>query len=78
MKAAIWYGRKDIRIEDKPIPEIKDNEVLIKVKAVSMSFLPGKCSAVSFHSTHGGSKELANAGLRRKLSAILDFNLEIV
>ncbi|MEM1575438.1 MAG: galactitol-1-phosphate 5-dehydrogenase, partial [Nitrososphaerota archaeon] len=34
MKAAIWYGGKDIRIEDVPEPKISDNDVLIKVKAV--------------------------------------------
>jgi len=36
MKAAIWYGGKDIRIEDIPEPEIRENEVLIKVKAVGI------------------------------------------
>jgi len=36
MKAAVWYGGKDIRIEDVPTPKIKDDEVLIKVKAVSI------------------------------------------
>ncbi|MEM3406336.1 MAG: galactitol-1-phosphate 5-dehydrogenase [Nitrososphaerota archaeon] len=36
MKAAIWYGGKNIRIEDVPEPEISDNDVLIKVKAVGI------------------------------------------
>jgi 2-desacetyl-2-hydroxyethyl bacteriochlorophyllide A dehydrogenase len=36
MKAAIWYGGKDIRIEEVPLPIIKDDEVLVKVKAVSI------------------------------------------
>ncbi|MEM3130049.1 MAG: galactitol-1-phosphate 5-dehydrogenase [Nitrososphaerota archaeon] len=36
MKAAIWYGGKDIRIEDVPEPKISDNDVLIKVKAVGI------------------------------------------
>lgn len=36
MKSAIWYGGKDIRIEEKPLPKIKDDEVLVKVKAVSI------------------------------------------
>jgi threonine dehydrogenase-like Zn-dependent dehydrogenase len=36
MKAAVWYGGKDIRIEERPIPKIKDDEVLVKVKAVSI------------------------------------------
>lgn len=36
MKAAIWYGGKDIRIEEVPEPKISDNDVLIKVKAVGI------------------------------------------
>jgi L-iditol 2-dehydrogenase len=36
MKAAVWYGGKDIRIEDLPTPKIKDDEVLVRVKAVSI------------------------------------------
>lgn len=36
MKAAVWYGGKDIKIEDVPTPKIKDDEVLVKVKAVSI------------------------------------------
>ena len=33
MKAARLYGVEDIRIEDIPVPEIADDEVLIRVKA---------------------------------------------
>jgi 2-desacetyl-2-hydroxyethyl bacteriochlorophyllide A dehydrogenase len=36
MKAAVWYGGKDIKIEDLPEPKIKDDEVLVKVRAVSI------------------------------------------
>lgn len=36
MKAAVWYGNKTIKIEDRPHPKIGDNEVLIRVKAVSV------------------------------------------
>jgi len=36
MKTAVWYGGKNIRIEEKPVPKIADDEVLIKVKAVSI------------------------------------------
>lgn len=31
MKAAVFYGKEDIRVEEKEIPEINDDEVLIKV-----------------------------------------------
>lgn len=33
MKAAVLYGPSDVRLEDIPIPEINDNEVLINIKA---------------------------------------------
>jgi L-iditol 2-dehydrogenase len=36
MKAAVWYGGKDIRIEDVPKPKIENDEVLVKVKAVGI------------------------------------------
>jgi len=33
MKAAVFYGPRDIRVEDIEVPEIKDHEILVKVKA---------------------------------------------
>lgn len=36
MKIANWYGGKDFRIEDVPKPEIKDDEILIAMKAASI------------------------------------------
>jgi threonine dehydrogenase-like Zn-dependent dehydrogenase len=33
MKAAVFYGKEDLRIEDVEIPRIKDGEILIKVHA---------------------------------------------
>lgn len=33
MRAAVWHGGKDIRIEDLPKPTIGPDEALIKVKA---------------------------------------------
>ena len=32
MKAALWYSRNDIRVEDVPEPEVKPGDVKIKVK----------------------------------------------
>lgn len=32
MKVAIWHGPEDVRIEERPIPEIDDNSVLIKTR----------------------------------------------
>lgn len=31
MRAAIYYGIKDVRMEDRPIPQIGENDVLVKV-----------------------------------------------
>ncbi|MFY4776320.1 zinc-dependent alcohol dehydrogenase [Metabacillus sp. RGM 3146] len=36
MKAAVLYDKQDLRIENVPVPEIKDNELLIKVKACAI------------------------------------------
>jgi len=36
VKAAVWYGGKTIRIEDLPKPEIKEDEVLVKVRAAGI------------------------------------------
>jgi 2-desacetyl-2-hydroxyethyl bacteriochlorophyllide A dehydrogenase len=36
MKAAVWYGGKDIRIEDVPKSKIESDEVLVRVKAVGI------------------------------------------
>ena len=36
MKAAYYYGIEDIRVEEAPIPEIDDEEMLIKVKIASI------------------------------------------
>ncbi len=33
MKVAVYYNNKDIRIEERPEPEIKDGEILVKVRA---------------------------------------------
>jgi len=33
MKAAVYYGRNDVRLEDMPVPEIGENEVLVEMKA---------------------------------------------
>ncbi len=33
MKVAVYYNNKDIRIEERPRPEIKDGEILVKVRA---------------------------------------------
>lgn len=33
MKAAVFYGKNDLRVEDIPIPEVSENDVLIKVRS---------------------------------------------
>lgn len=35
MKAAMLYGVKDLKVEDVEVPEVKDGEVLVKVKAAT-------------------------------------------
>ena len=36
MKAAVWYGDNDVRIEELPIPEIGEEEALLKVRAAGV------------------------------------------
>jgi L-iditol 2-dehydrogenase len=36
MKAAVWHGGKDVRIEEVPDPKAKADEVLVKVKSVGI------------------------------------------
>lgn len=36
MKAAVYYGVRDIRLEEVPTPQIKDREVLIKCRAAAI------------------------------------------
>ncbi|MDC7291640.1 Zn-dependent alcohol dehydrogenase [Blautia schinkii] len=36
MKAAVLYGKEDLRLEERPIPQINDNEVLVKVKSAAI------------------------------------------
>jgi L-iditol 2-dehydrogenase len=49
MKAAVWYGGRDIRIEDLPKPAVGPEEILVKVKAA------GICGS-EFHAYEGLSK----------------------
>ncbi|MFQ6096069.1 MAG: zinc-binding dehydrogenase, partial [Candidatus Bathyarchaeia archaeon] len=48
-KAAVWYGGKDIRIEEVPEPDLGLNDVLVRVKAV------GVCGS-DLHAYEGISK----------------------
>jgi 2-desacetyl-2-hydroxyethyl bacteriochlorophyllide A dehydrogenase len=36
MKAAVWHGGKDVRIEEVPNPEVKSGEVLVRVKSAGI------------------------------------------
>lgn len=31
MRAAVWYGKKDVRVEERKSKDLKDNEVKVKV-----------------------------------------------
>lgn len=31
MKCAIYYGPKDVKMEERPIPQITENDVLVKI-----------------------------------------------
>lgn len=48
MKSAIFYGIKDVKIEERPIPQITENDVLIKVLRA------GICGSDTGAYLHGG------------------------
>ena len=33
MQAAVYYGPRDIRVEDVPMPELAEDELLVRIKA---------------------------------------------
>ena len=33
MKVAVYYSNDDIRIEERPVPEIRDGEILVRMMA---------------------------------------------
>ena len=35
-RAAVMYGTQDVRVEDKPVPEPGQKEVLVEIKAVGV------------------------------------------
>ena len=37
MKASIWLGKDKFEIKDVPIPEIMDDQVLVKVKKLDFA-----------------------------------------
>lgn len=51
MKAAVLYGQGDLRIKDVPVPEIGDDEVLVKVMATGVcgSDLPRVLGTAAFN-----------------------------
>jgi 2-desacetyl-2-hydroxyethyl bacteriochlorophyllide A dehydrogenase len=49
MKAAVWHGGKDVKIQEVPEPEVKTGEVLVRVKAA------GICGS-DVHAFEGKSK----------------------
>jgi L-iditol 2-dehydrogenase len=36
MKAAVYHGPHDIRVEDVPMPELAEDELLVRIKACSI------------------------------------------
>ena len=68
MKAAVFYGKEDLRIEDLPIPEPKKGEVLIKVKAC------GICGTDVhiYHGDEGAAATPAGTVLGHEFSGIVE------
>lgn len=72
MKAAVFYGQKDFRIEDVEVPKIEETDVLIKVKACGIcgsdvhTFKRGIFARPGFIMGHEFSGEVAEIGKKVK------------
>lgn len=67
MKAAVFYGEKDLRTEELQIPEIRDDEVLIQVKAC------GICGTDVhiYHGDEGAAKTPSGTVLGHEFSGVV-------
>ena len=75
MKAAVWHGYKDVRIEEKPIPEPKAGQVRIKVDYAGICGTDrGRCRRFSGESERGHGKYGYN-GLHLDIHKSLHFSL---
>ncbi len=67
MKAALLYGKEDLRVQDIPVPEINDNEVLLKVKT---TFVCGT-DVRMYRNGHTGVSEESPLVLGHELSGVI-------
>lgn len=56
MKALVWYGKNDVRYEDKETPQIEDEEILIKIAYVGicgaeMHIIDGRVDPVAINTS---------------------------
>ena len=41
MRVAVWYNNRDLRIEERPIPQIGPGELLLRVEASGLAHVLG-------------------------------------
>jgi L-iditol 2-dehydrogenase len=51
MKCLVWYGSEGVKYEDRPVPEIQEDEILLKVAYVGIC--GSEMSIINGHFTHG-------------------------
>lgn len=68
MRAALLYGKEDLRIQDIPTPEIHENEVLLKVKS---TFVCGT-DVRMFRNGHKSVSEESPLVLGHELSGVIE------
>ena len=73
MKAAVLYGPRELRIEERPIPSLKEREVLIKVKVTTIC--PTDLRKYTGHSTFKEPLILGHefSGVIEKVGEKVDF-----
>ncbi len=67
MKAAVYHGPQDLRVEEVPVRELKDNEVMIQVKycgvcGTDMHIFNGDGGSFEVHPPLIPGHEFAGAG----------------
>ena len=65
MRAAIYYRNRDIRIEERPVPKIGDDEILVRIESSGICGsdmithrLPLEETARGFHLVADGKKSI--------------------
>ncbi len=92
MKAALYYGMRDIRLEDVPIPQINGREILVKCRAAAIcgtdlriynyghSKIPAGTKVILGHELAGDVVDVGNkvTGIKKGMRVFIAPNIRTV